>query len=302
MSVSLYCSPTNLRLLVGSASTKQVKIDQFVDTPLPENAMLNGIITGQDAMTRFLTETNDQYGPFRQDAVLCVESSLIRSRIITVPKVPDAQMLRFVTEELQSSSDSEASDVFDFATLGTNFTKGGVDVLGIAAGRALLAAYIEVFSDAGFKIKRIDVGTNALIKLTSLSPRLTEENSLLALVDGQALFLALFNRGRFILMKKYRLMHPLATEESYRELGNHISTLVQFQKTQDSESDIQSVYITGVPVDSVAPLSATASYLSMPIAYLDISERLKLAGKALFEQNTFDASRFLFNIGTLVGR
>jgi Tfp pilus assembly PilM family ATPase len=302
MSVSLYCSATDLRLLVGSANGRQAKIEQFVDAPLPENAMINGIITGQDTMTRFLTEINDANGPFKQDAVLCVESSLIRSRVITVPKVPEQQMLKFVTDELSSSSDPDADDVFDFAVLGPNAAKGGIDVLAIAAGRALLATYIEVFEDAGFKIKRIDVGTNALIKIASYSPHLTDDVDLLALIDGHTLFLVLFDNGRFMLMKKYRLMSEAGTPQWFSEISNNFSALVQFQKTQNSERDIHAVHVVGATEETIAAFKQAVGYLQVPILPLDISDSLRLSGKASFEQNAFQASRFIFNIGTLMGR
>ncbi|MDR2196866.1 MAG: pilus assembly protein PilM [Coriobacteriales bacterium] len=302
MSVSLYCSASNLRVLVGSVNARQARIDAAADLALPENAMLNGIITGQDAMRRFLTEVNETHGPFRQEAVLCVESSLVRTRVITIPKVPEQQMLRFVTEELNSALDTEADDVFDFAVLGPNRSKGGIDVLGIAVGRALLATYISVFEEAGFKLRHIDVGANALIKVATFSPHLLDGNDLLALIDDATLFLVLFDHGRFVLVKKYRLMAAPNTDERRREVGEHLSTFVQFQKTQNSEGDVHAVHVAGISAERIAQLAELVSYLQMPIIPLDIDEHLKFSDKMAFGSGDFESYKYLFNIGALMGR
>ncbi|MDR1082246.1 MAG: pilus assembly protein PilM, partial [Coriobacteriales bacterium] len=178
MNISLYCSPTQLILLVGSVSGQKATVEEFKAIPLPGQAMINGVITDKDAMIRFLQDVSQQHGPYAQDAILVLEGSNIRTKIMTLPAVKENKLLPFVQRDFGEISEGD-DDVFDFTVLGPNRKEGGLAVLGIAAGKTLLQNYIDVLRAGGFKLKRIDVGTNVLAKIARFIPQLQSNSSVL---------------------------------------------------------------------------------------------------------------------------
>jgi Tfp pilus assembly PilM family ATPase len=299
MSVSLYCSPTQLLLLVGNVNGQRATIDEFLVVPLPEQSMINGVITNKDTMARFFQAVSQQFGPYRQDAILALESNNIRTKIMTLPRVKEAKLREFVRQDFGEISE-EGDDVFDFTVLGPNSAEGGIDVLGIAAGRLLLQNYIDVLQGAGFKLKRIDVGSNALRKLASFIPQLQSNSNVLVHIDDMSLAITLFRQGSYRISQRYRLLYPPGTEERQREISGNISSMVQFQKSHHRDISIDAIYVLGVPSHNMPAFVEATRFLEIPVQELSLDSQIKLTGKANFAREQFVSSKFLYNLGAMI--
>jgi hypothetical protein len=299
MSISLYCTPTQLLLLSGNVSGQKAAIDEFRVIPLPGQAMINGLITDKDAMTRFLQEVMQQFGPYSQDAILVLESNNIRAKIMTLPRVSENKLLSFVQQDFGEIS-GDSDDVFDFTVLRPNPTEGGLEVLGIAAGKVLLQNYIDVFTAVGFKLKRIDVGSNALAKIAQFVPQLQSNSSVLVHIDDVTLGITLFEQGFYRISQKYRLLNPPGTEERGREIINNISSMVQFQRSQRRNISIDAIHVLGVPNESMPSFAEATRFLEIPIFALSLDTQITLTGKAHFDQMSFISSKYLYNLGAMI--
>jgi hypothetical protein len=299
--ISLYCSPTQLILLVGSVNNRLATIDEFRVIPLPDRAMINGVITDKDTMVRFLQGVSQQFGPYNQDAVLVLESNNIRTKIMTLPAVKENQLFDFVQRDFGEISESE-DDVFDFTVLGPNSQEGGLEVLGIAAGKVLLQNYIDVITAANFKLKRIDVGSNALAKIAYFIPQLQSSSSILVYVDDMALSITLFEQGVYRISQKYRLLNPNGTVERQQEVVSNISSMVQFQKSQRREINIDAIHVLGLPSQYMPAFMEATRFLEIPVFELSLNNQIKLTGKANFDQANFVSSRYLYNLGAMIRR
>ncbi|MDR2586915.1 MAG: pilus assembly protein PilM [Coriobacteriales bacterium] len=299
MSISLYCTPTQLLLLSGNISGQKATIEEFRIIPLPGQAMINGVITDKDAMTRFLQEVMQQFGPYNQDAILVLESNNIRTKIMTLPRVRENKLLPFVQQDFGEISGS-GDDIFDFTVLRPNPTEGGLEVLGIAAGKVLLQNYIDVFTAVGFKLKRIDVGSNALSKFAHFAPQLQSDSCILVHVDDVTLGITLFEQGFYRISQKYRLLNPPGTEERGREIISNISSMVQFQRSQRRNISIDAIHVLGVPSDAMPSFAEATRFLEIPLFTLSLDEQISLTGKAHFEQASFISSKYLYNLGAMM--
>jgi hypothetical protein len=298
MLVSLYCSPTHLRLLVGDANSQRVTIDEFRELALPEQSMINGIIINPDAMLRFFQDVSQQFGPYTQDATLVIESNNIRTKVMTLPAVKEGKLSGFVQQDFGEIS--EEDDVFDFTVLGPNRESGGLEVLGIAAGRVLLKNYIDVLESARFKLKVIDVGTNALAKVAHFIPQLQVSNTILVHSDDNALTLTLYEQGMYRISQKYRLLNPPESVERYREVANNISSMVQFQKSRRRDISIETILVLNDAPEYLPAFVEATGFLEIPVAELNLDAQVKLVSKAGFEQTPFIGSKYLYNIGSMV--
>jgi hypothetical protein len=299
MITSLYCSPTHLRLLVGNVSGRKATIDEFHEIALPEQSMINGIITNKDAMMRFFREVSQQFGPFTQDATLLIESNNIRTKLMTLPAVDERKLLGFVQQQFDEISE-EGDDIFDFTVLGPNRKQGGLEVLGITAGKIMLQNYIDVLASANFKLKRIDVGANALMKITNFIPQLKTNSNVLAHVDDSSLSVTLFEEGIYRISQKYRLINAPGTAERNSEVAGNISSMVQFQRSQHSNISIDGVYILGIAHELMPDFAERARFLDLPLFELALDSQIALTGKANFNQQDFISSKYLLNLGAMI--
>jgi hypothetical protein len=301
MNISLYCSPTQLLMLVGSVNGQEATVEEFKAIPWPTHLMTNGVITDRDAMAGFLQDISQRLGPWKQDAVLILEGANIRSRVMTLPAVRENRLLPFVQRDFDEISE-EAGDVFDFTVLGRKGTEDGLEVLGVAINRALLQNYRDVFMAADFRLRRIDVGSNTLAKLTGFIPQLRSGNSILVQVDGAELAVTFFEQGMYRFTQRYRLSHAAVSVERDQEVIDHISSVVQFQKSLNRDIAITVIHVLGITSERLPTFIEQADCLAIPVAGLFLDEQIKLTGKAHFEQAGFVSSKYLHNIGAMIRR
>ncbi|MDR0875332.1 MAG: hypothetical protein LBN12_03885 [Clostridiales Family XIII bacterium] len=301
MSVSLYFSPTHLKLTVGSGDRGGFKIDDFGMYDLPDGAMINGIITDEENLTRFLAEIGSALGVLKQEARLVIANNSIRSKIIDVPAVSEQRTLEFIGRELGAVDGTEEEDVYDYAVLIPKLPGGGTRILAVAVGKSMLLSYRNALTGAGWNLKVIGIGMGAEIRLAGILPQLSTGSCILTEVDGKYLRLTLFENGNYLITNRHRLLNADDTTEWFGEIGNHLSSMIQFHKSQRTDFEITNAYFAGVTTTQVAQLATALAYLGVHIGNLDLADKVKLTGKISAEkQSAFDPGKYMLNLGMLL--
>jgi len=300
MNVSLYCSPTHLKLVIGSADSNVIRVEDYGIYLLPEGAMINGIITDEEAMIRYLAEIGEVLDCFKHEALLVIDTSNIRSRVIDVPIVPELKMIDFIAHDLGAFSEGGNNDVFDYAVLNGKTPDGGARVLAVAVDREILQVYRNTFTSAGFNLKGVNIGINALVKLSRILPQLKTGARILAAIDDRNLTLSLFEDGDYKITNRYRLLQMEDTQEWRQELGNNISAVIQFHKGQRPTEEISAVYFAGLSPTKTAALAEPLAYLGIEIGLLNVAAHVRLTGKAAKIDGGFAPGQNLLNLGTML--
>jgi len=300
MSVSIHCSPTHLKLIVGSADMGTIKVQDFGMFSLPEGAMINGIITDEEAMIRYLSGIGSDMGLFKNEALLVIDTNSIRSKVMELPVVSETKILEFVERELAAFTEGENNDVFDYTVMNGKLPEGGARILAVAVDRDILNTYRNTFTSAGFNLKNINIGVNALIKLSRILPQLKSGAKVLTVIDDRNLSISLFEKGEYKITNRYRLFNADDTPEWRQEIGNNISSVIQFHKGQRPEEEITSAYFAGLSGARVGALAGTLSFLGIEIEELDLGSKIKLSGKAASRSADFEPGKNLLNLGTLL--
>lgn len=298
---SIYCSPTQVKIVMGSAENKSIKVDNYAVALIPEGAMINGIITDEDAMINLLTDLNDQYELDKDDTLLVIESNSILTKTMDVPPVSEHQVLEFVAREFSQygEEEGEAEKIYDYTVIDPQAESGGATILAVGVSKGLIESYQRVFVSAGYNLKGINIGINAQIKIASFIPQLQTGTYVLAQIDGKNLAFTLFNEGEYSLTNKYRLMNMAGTPEWFSEIGDNMSSMIQFNKGQRDTNDITAAYFVGISATEVDALSSNLQYLN-----IEMSE-LKFDGHVVYSdvvtgKGGFSAGNFLYNIGNLL--
>jgi Tfp pilus assembly PilM family ATPase len=299
MANSIYCSPTHLKLIVGEADSKNVRVRDFAQIPLPEGGMINGIITDEKVMTGFMADANERYALSKEGTYLVIHSNSVQMKRMDVPPVAESRVMEFIKREFGQYNEEGADNVYDFAVLNPKAASGGVTILAVGAGRELLQTYKTVLVGAGFDLKGIGVGINCQIKLTHFLPQLRTGAYIMVYIDGRNLILTLFENGEYRISNSYRLINNPDTPEWFGEVGNNLSSMIQFSKGQRSNTDISSAYFAGVTGDQLSVLQANLAYLGIDISELNLRGNLNITGKAA-ERGDFNPGEYLFNIGNLL--
>jgi Tfp pilus assembly PilM family ATPase len=292
-----------MKFVTGDADTKVVKVRGYGKLPLPMGSMINGIITDEDAMTRFLAQTAGEYALGKEQALLVLNNNGIQAKSLEVPHVSDDMILEFIHREYSQHDESTQEQyVYDYTTLSRKGPAGGMQILAVRVARELLDSYRRVFAGAGLDLKRIDIGLNCQIKLAGFTPQLQKGSVILAFIDGRALEVTLFENGRYVVANRYRLTGAEDDSELIQEIGRNISSMLQFIKTQQGSADITAACIAGISEARVNALRFSLTYLGIEIERFDLSQRIKLrtASKDSETSGNFDEEEYFLNLGNLL--
>jgi hypothetical protein len=277
-----------------------VKVTGFGELPLPDGAMINGIITDADLTTRFLSHVNDTYGLRKEPAYLVIDSNNILSKTMDVPPLAESKVLGIIASDMTHFQDNqEDPNVYDFTVVNPKSESGGVTILAVGVDRSMLEDYRTTMISAGFDLKGINIGINCQIKLAKFLPELKTGTAILAQVDGRIMTLTLFEDGKYLIGNKYRLMNTEDTPEWYAEISNNLSSMVQFNKGQHANGEISSACFAGLSQIQLGTMASNLSYLGIDIRPIGFDSGVSLTGKAA-GQDGFDPGHFLLNIGNLL--
>ena len=297
---SIYCSPSQVKTIMGESDGKNIKVDNFATSLIPQGAMINGIITDEDAMINLLSEMNTEYLLAKEDTNLVIDSNSILTKLIDVPPLSEGQILEFVEREFsQYGKEEGAEKIYDYSVINPHAESGGVTILAVGVSKGLIESYQSVFLNAGFNLKGINIGINAQIKLANFLPQLLTGTYILAQVDGKNLTFTLFNDGEYSLTNKYRLLNMTGTQEWFNEIGDNLSSMIQFNKGQRDTKDIETAYFTGIEKNETTALSESLQYLNIDIKELDFEGFVVVSG-TVKGKGGFLPGNFLYNIGNLL--
>jgi Tfp pilus assembly PilM family ATPase len=291
-----------MKLVVGDADGRSVKVRKYAELLLPAGGMINGIITDENVMTRFFAQANNDYAMGKEPTLLVINNNSIQAKRLEVPAVSEDMMIAFIKREYSQYNDTDNDDnVYDYTLLAGRGPSGGAQILAVGVARELLETYRRTLVGAGFDLKKIDIGLNCQIKLAGFLPKLQQGSVILVLIDGRALSLTLFENGGYVVSNRYRLTHDENDPGLTDEIGGNISSMIQFNKTQKESAAITAAYIAGASVEQVDMLSSSLTYLGIDIQPLDMSDQIKLQDGAGPDGGVkFDSGRYLLNLSNLL--
>lgn len=314
MENTFYCSPQNLYIIRGSASKTAIHVEDFKQVPLPDGAMINGIITNVDEMCEFLSTIAQEYHLqsgatgantlLAQPSRIVIQASNIVTKIMEVPPTDESQIREFIKREFTQYGEISAeqdTNLYDYTVLNQIGPDGGVEILAASASRELIDDYRRSFEQATYNIEQIGIGVEALIKLVSLMPELTGQTYMLAQVESSRQTVSMFVDGTFRIFNGYRLTGEPGSDTWINEIGQNLSSMLQFSRAQRGQTELSAVHMAGLYPAQLDKLKEDFSYLNVNMGHFDLSSVVTVSEKITADRQ-FDPGAFLFNLGALVKR
>ncbi|MCL2806556.1 MAG: hypothetical protein FWD27_00085 [Coriobacteriia bacterium] len=311
---TFYCSPSTLNLVMGSASNTAVHVKDFRQIPLPEGAMINGIITNVDIMTDFLETIANEYHLqggatgenqlLRSPTRIIIQASNIVTKIMEVPPVDEAQMRAFIKREFTQYADASDEDhtiLYDYTVLNQIGPQGGIEILAASSGRDMIEDYRCAFEQATYNVEQIGIAVESLIKLTCLLPHLVGKTYLLTQVEPGRQTNTIFSDGTYRISNGYRLIGEPQSSSWVGEIGQNIASTLQFIRAQRGQTELNNVFLSGINHEAVEHLTQEFGYLNVGMGLLDLSGVITVSEK-IGAQRNFEPGALLYNLGALVRR
>lgn len=293
MKTSVYLSNHRVQIAVGEANKNKTKIQNLVQFDIREGSLINGVITSEEGLTHQLSKAWESHGISKKIS-LVIDSTQIAAKIMTIPKMNKKKTLEMVKKELSNLENPE-NYIYDYRVCAMDKKSGMTTVLGAAVQESMLKSYLDVFAAMGVEVESVDIALNAQLKAFDRIQSLKNETFIFSKLDAEILISTLFVQGTYKYLNRTRIFAEHGTDGIAGEVGNTISSMIQFLATEQKGEKIKNVYLAGFPKEDRRILSSPLQDLG-----LNVGDLFVLSGFDLPNEKEF--SNFIFPIGAFLSK
>ena len=296
METIMYLSNRGIQVVQGTYERQTLKINQCRVYPFDEGVIIDGTILNEDSVRHVLAQTKG-LGINKARLVLC--TGKILKKIAILPKAREQEMRQLIIDELRDINDTQEAFLYDYSILRSKLEdQSGMEVLCVGVEREFLETYITLFNSVNIELQSVDVGTNAIIKLTNIIPELNEKSYIIMTIDGNDLTSYMFNQGHYVFSHKSRLLAEQGSQAFILELTNSLSQLIQFRRGGGKDEKIENVYLCGDTIGNEAMTFETiGDSLDVDVDYLMPSQCFSSVNG-----EKIDYYQYAYPLGTMIRR
>lgn len=279
MSVTVFLSNTNIQIVVGSGTSKGIKVKRLVSVGVPGGAVLNGVVMDETALVTAIQECWRINKLPKNDVTLILNSPQLRANIIDMPMMPDKKTTEYVQRETKDSRLSKP--VSAWYMIEKDPKAKTQKVTAETADGQFIDTYVSIFARAGIKLIDIHDGVNLAINLLKGTTR--NRTVVYMILDGTSLVTIFFAKGQYFYHSTKRVFNQPGSGEFAKEIFGAISEIRQFASTQKIDDPIEELQFAGIGEQQVARLAEDMGEIDSSIhlsavncpSYVNVKENAK---------------------------
>ncbi len=295
MSEVVFLSNTNIQIASGSAAGDGVRVSKLISSPLPEGAVLNGVVMDQERLIEALKlawQANKL--PSKSEVTLIINSPQLRANRVDAPLLADKKTSEFIERETHDSEYGRFQNpVTGWYVVGKDAKSKTQRVVYETAEIDFVNKYVNIFAKAGLKLKSIHNGVQLATEY--FTKQATGKTILYMILDGKSLVTIFFAEGKYYYDSTSRVFGQPGTPEFAKEIYASISSIRQFISAQHLTETVKDVLFSGLTYTQVNQLAN--DILNIDSA-ADISMAQPPQGTSL---NANDQAQFPFFIYPIAG-
>ncbi|OGO90539.1 MAG: hypothetical protein A2Y17_01570 [Clostridiales bacterium GWF2_38_85] len=269
MTTSVYLSNENLVVVSGKETKAGVSVNSFVTIPLFEGAVINGMIINDDIIRSNLKRLCYKGVIPKKDIKLVFDRSTILIKFIRIPKLKSQNILELVKNTFVGAAEAREELVYDYSIIKEENNKDGSNlILATAVEKSLIEEYVELFTSCGIKLSSIDIAINSILKFQRHCPNFKNSTFIISFVDADNVFSLLFVDGKYSFSNRFRLISERGTTVSTSEYQGFLSTIIQFNKAQKGNNEIEYALFCGLKENESLLCDELSSSLGLRVEQL----------------------------------
>lgn len=293
MSEVVFLSNTNIQIASGSSTSNGVKVSKLFSAPLPEGAVLNGVVMDQDMLIDTIkTVWRDNKLP-KSEVTLIINSPQLRASRIDAPILSDKKTTEFIGRETTNSDYGRFQKPVTGWYLVSKDSKAKTQrIVYERAEQDFVNKYVEIFDKSGLKLKSIHSGVQLATEFFTKNS--AGKTLIYMILDGKSLVTIFFAEGKYYYDSTSRVFAQPGTPEFAKEIYSAISSIRQFMSAQHLQGSVNDILFAGLSQQHVTQLSNDILNIDSQI---DISVVTPPSGTSINE----GASLFSFYIYPIAG-
>jgi type IV pilus assembly protein PilM len=237
---------------IGTSSIKIIELEsgdplrlhRFGTLPLPEGALVGGVVKDQATVSRTITEAFTKLGIRHKRVQVAIAGQTIVVRNIKMPLMEEAEVqnaLRWEAERYIPFPVDQCS--MDFVIIGRDAAQQEMEVMLVCAHNDIIDSHLEVLRQAGLQPMAIDIQPFALIRALGLEDAEKNVKSVAVLdIGAGSADLSIFKAG----ISRFTRILPLGgnrfTENVMKVLGGSFGEAERWKlKYADASADLSAM-------------------------------------------------------------
>ena len=295
MSEVVFLSNTNIQIASGSAAGDGVRVSKLISSPLPEGAVLNGVVMDQDRLIEAIKlawQANKL--PSKSEVTLIINSPQLRANRVDAPLLADKKTTDYIERETHDSEYGRFQNpVTGWYVVGKDAKAKTQKVVYETAEIDFVNKYVDIFGKAGLKLKSIHNGVQLATEY--FTKQAAGKTILYMILDGKSLVTIFFAEGKYYYDSTSRVFSQPGTPEFAREIYASISSIRQFISAQHLTETVKDILFCGLAYSHVNQLANDILNLDSTV---DISMAQPPQGTSL---NSNDQAQFPFFVYPIAG-
>lgn len=252
MSVHVYISNNKIQVLLGSYAKNRLQVQSVCEEPLEEGCILNGIIMNAFSLQNTITQMWQKYNLPSKGVHLVVNGSSVTVKPMKIPQTAPKNVPGLIRTEFRDMENIQ-NLIVDYSVTNLRNLDGTCSILAVLSTKEFIMSYVNLFKEAKIDLEVIDLVQNCLIKLMKRFKSLQGKTYAVFILDKNMLMQCLFSNDNFVMTRRSRILAEPEDPGFEREIGQNINSIIQFNKSEQTGSDITEFYLSGFP-DAAVPL------------------------------------------------
>lgn len=252
MSVHVYISNNKIQVLLGSHAKNRLQVQSICEEPLEEGCILNGIIMNAFSLQNTITQMWQKYNLPAKGVHLVVNGSSVTVKPMKIPQTAPKNVPGLIRTEFRDMENIQ-NLIVDYSVTNLKNPDGTCSILAVLSTKEFIMSYVNLFKEAKIDLEVIDLVQNCLIKLMKRFKSLQGKTYAVFILDKNMLMQCLFSNDNFVMTRRSRILAEPEDPGFEREIGQNINSIIQFNKSEQTGSDITEFYLCGFP-DAAVPL------------------------------------------------
>lgn len=254
MSEVVFLSNTNIQIASGSAVSDGVKVSKLISAPLPEGAVLNGVVMDQETVTEAIKLAWQANKLPKSEVTLIINSPQLRANRVDAPLLADKKTTDFIERETRDSEYGRFQNpITGWYVVGKDSKAKTQKVVYETAEIDFVNKYVDIFGKAGLKLKTIHNGVQLATEY--FTKQASGKTILYMILDGKSLVTIFFAEGKYYYDSTSRVFGQPGTPEFAREIYASISSIRQFISAQHLTETVKDILFCGLAYSQVNQLA-----------------------------------------------
>lgn len=293
MSEVVFLSNTNIQIASGSTAGDGVRVSKLISFPLPEGAVLNGVVMDQDRLIEAIKLAWQANKLPKSEVILILNSPQLRANRVDAPILADKKTTEFIERETRDSEYGRFQNpITGWYVVGKDAKAKTQRVVYETAEIDFVNKYVNIFGKAGLKLKSIHNGVQLATEY--FTKQATGKTILYMILDGKSLVTIFFAEGKYYYDSTSRVFGQPGTPEFAKEIYASISSIRQFISAQHLTETVKDILFCGLAYSHV-------NQLANDILNLDSTVDISMAQPPQGTTVGSDQSQFPFFVYPIAG-